>query len=431
MREISIYEAESVYDYPVNENQLTSRVFGMLAMLPHEIALFPFLKRLARGVTHSDEADPVLAEIGSWGPENVDSAQICLWPTIDKKRPDVLIETRDVLIMIEAKLGEEPQESQLEEQFKEARTKAENKRKKLAYFLLTRDDQAKEVAQKAEKELRKELGDASVRVHWRSWREVWKWLREIKDEAERKGIEGTSLRLLDATIKLLEARQMKIKGPTGFLEEWFDSKVIEALDKVQKLCAEIGTTMEEVIQKIEKAEDSYNLKSLNKIETWQPKKRNLRAICRELPDYVPRSFEFFFKDKRWGKIENPEQQPCLYIGFYLEAKRLGIYTGFWWPEAHKTRKDEGEEILEKARDLRKRGRGKELSYLGWDDDGNVVIETRLGDILVERGDRQVGEQTVERLIKGLVEVRDFVNELASQCSSLRRELGYRIPRTSG
>jgi len=54
-------------------------------------------------------------------------------------------------------------------------------------------------------------------------------------DISKKQVEGVSNSLLDATVKLLEVKEMNIKGPTGFKPEWFSKEVSDALDKVQEL----------------------------------------------------------------------------------------------------------------------------------------------------------------------------------------------------
>ena len=75
---VSIYEAEVRRKKKrVYEDELTSRCFGALAMLPKDTVLLPFLKLLARYTAFGDDrSDPVLSEITSWTPKGVKASSI-------------------------------------------------------------------------------------------------------------------------------------------------------------------------------------------------------------------------------------------------------------------------------------------------------------------------------------------------------------------
>jgi len=402
---VSIYEAE-IRGKPgakTVEDQLTSRVFGALAMLPKETVLLPFLKKLTS--------------------EDVKSAKISLWPYIDDTRPDICIETPSSLIVIEAKTDAKPGKEQLKSQFREAHRKA-GKRKKLTYFLLTKDDQSK-VARDAQDELKEEFRDTKVRVHWRSWTQVWKWLREIRKEA-KKSIGDTSYSLLDATLKLLEARHMNIKGPTGFIKEWFKRDVIDALDKVEDLYYEIHHTIPHVVQKAaeergivllgESVWGTQEYKYETNEHKWQLKTKTS----------LPRYFEYYFKDDGWAKVESKED-PSLYIYFGLGHEEdtddyLGVGVAFWWPCPSK---EEAEEEMEKeAQELRSKWGLQELKIER--DDGNIIAYRPFN---FDSDFRQLEEE--EQVVETLVEELDKMRRFANGLKSLENVLKGRIRRKKG
>jgi len=410
-KEAFIYEAETRYKYDVNENQLTSRVFGALAMLPRDIVLLPFLKKLAKDTRPPSEKDVVFAEIEKSNFKAVESAKITLWKRIDEKRPDVCITTPANLILIEAKTDSDPdKDEQLKPQFIEGYKEATQTGRKFAYFLLTRDDQSP-VARDTEKKLEKKLQDAKVRVHWRSWTQVWQWLREIRKDLQGKnGIENTSLKLLDATIKLLEARHMNIKGPTGFEEKWFGNNVIKALDEVEELCSEISTTMKKVIVNAE-------AKGIRVMRDKPPVTFKLS----DTRDSTKRYSDFPFKDKGWTKVEDPDKDPHLYVYFGLEADSQGICVGFWWPRPPK---EEIENAKRKANEI-KRTLGKKKLFIEREEHDELNIGYDIGSEQVEKDER-----AIRTFVEMLDEMREFANKFANEFETLRKTLGIKSPRIS-
>jgi len=411
-KEALIYEAETRYKYKVNENQLTSRVFGALAMLPRDIVLLPFLKKLAKDTRPPSERDVVLAEIEPWKPEDVETAEITLWEGIDEKRPDVCITTRNILILIEAKTDSDPdKDEQLKPQFIEGYKRARQTKRKFAYFLVTRDDQ-RPVARDTEKELKKRFQDA--RVHWRSWTQVWQWLREIrKDLQEKTHIDNTSLNLLDATVKLLEARHMKIKGPTGFKREWFSDESISAFDKVEELYYTLYHTIPHIAERAEERgivllrEDVYKRQYKHEPNKYKQLKTQTS---------IPYCFEYYFKDNKWKKVQDPWKQPLLLLSFSLETGSGGISVSLYW--AHPS--EEVEAVKNETKELIKT-RGERGFHIDQDDSGFYVSHEPDFEQLKE------GEQAVETLVEELDNMRKFANDL----ESLRQALRARTPRKRG
>lgn len=403
-KEVSIYEAE-IRGKPrtqIVEDQLTSRVFGALSMLPPEIVLLPFLRQLAEGKAPSSETDRVLARVASWKPSDVELLQIHLWEYIDNTCPDVCIMTPSTLLVIEAKKDSEPdKEKQLKPQFRDARKKAQDTGRELAYFLLTKVDRSA-LAWRAQEELRGEFRDADIRIHWRSWTQVWEWLRNVKRESLGKTGKDTQLNLLEATLRLLEGKNMSIKGPTGFKAKWFGNDVITALENVEELCDEIGATINSVTREA-------RLRGLEVVGDTPHKKSVLRKLSAPA-DWVQRYFEFYFRDAEWKLVKDPWKDPSLFISFGLEAGSAGIQVGLYWH----CRLEESviDEIREHAnqKGFDPAYSGDELYVYNYRDSSLVGMET--------------GEQAVKTLVERLEEMRSFANELGV----LRKALGHKTRR---
>jgi len=394
---VSIYEAEVRKKYKVKEDQLTSRVFGALAMLPKQTVLLPFLELLAKDTASGQDKDaPVLSKITSWRSEGVKSANISLWKYAEGSYPDIYIKMGDFVIVIEVKKAAPATTTQIVEQYSNAVKLGEKKREgKLAYFLLTNDDKIPDAVNEAQEELRGEFPNA--RIHWRRWPQVWKWLKEIQGNQE---VNGVSQKLLEATIKLLEANDMAY--PTGFKKNWFDEKVCNALDRVQELCREIRLTIKEVNAKLEE-------KGLEKLGN-QPDLKITGKLGNH-DEWVPRSFLFYFKDKHWTKVKDPNIHPSLCIEFNLESDYQGVGVGLLW-------NDPNEELVKEVRERISGLAGAEVDDKLWADDGELSVGWWLSAKDLSNS------EAPDKLLCKLVQIRDFANKL----EELRGTLGLRTAR---
>jgi hypothetical protein len=261
----------------------------------------------------------------------------------------------------------------------------------------------------AEKALRSKSPDATI--YSRTWTDAWKWLRDERDSWKKQGVSGTSFYLLDATINLLEGGDMNIKGPTGFKKEWFADDVINALDKVGELCYEIDTTMTEVISEAK-------AKGIKAVGNAPHPKSVLRKL-KESADWVPREFAFYFKDKNWGKVEDPSRDPSLLVSFDLQRRSEGISVSLYWPCPPK--EQEKEEVEKEVKALNKTlGKRSFYPYLV---DGGLYIQR---DVDFKRFEG--GEQALETFVEELDATRNFTNKLANKLNALRKALGYKTSR---
>jgi|GEM_PF-3173720 hypothetical protein len=402
-----IYEAEITRKAKQqNENQLTSRVFGALAMLDNERVLLPFLKLLATDVPlGQDSNDPVLAEIVSWESTSVRSSKILLWRYVGIRCPDVYIAT-PIPIVIEVKQNIKPRAGQLIPQYQEAHKEAfEMKENKgLAYFLLTKDLQEPPEVKRAEGELRREFPDA--KIHWRSWLNVPKWLKVI---ANAPDLDEVSKTLIEATIKLLEDFEM-MREP-HIKKEWFDKSISKSLEEVEELTKEIRLIYRRVSAKIKE----YDLEELD--QEPSSKKRAWFNYADEKPDHdwIPKFFEFYYKPKRWkykhkrGKEEEEASRgPDLYIVFDLTARWEGIRVGLWWDKAQKEHFDEIEGRLKENPNIKIK-----LDYESYDKEEALHIYEQI------ELDGLADGEIVDVLLNKLDEMRGFTESLAT----FREELG--------
>jgi len=393
-----IYEAEITRKAKQqNENQLTSRVFGALAMLDNERVLLPFLKLLATDVPlGQDSNDPVLAEIVSWESTSVRSSKILLWRYVGIRCPDVYIAT-PIPIVIEVKQNIKPRAGQLIPQYQEAHKEAfEMKENKgLAYFLLTKDLQEPPEVKRAEGELRREFPDA--KIHWRSWLNVPKWLKVI---ANAPDLDEVSKTLIEATIKLLEDFEM-MREP-HIKKEWFDKSISKSLEEVEELTKEIRLIYRRVSAKIEE----YDLEELDRDPSSG--RREWFNYYDEKPDHdwIPKFFEFYYKHKRWKEEEKAWRDPRLYITFDLTARWEGIRVGLYWAETPKEHIDEIEERLKENPNIK-------LDYESLDKGEMLDIYEQI------ELDGLADGEIVDVLLRKLNEMRGFTESLAT----FREELG--------
>ena len=319
----SIYEAEIHYKYDENENQLTSRVFGALAMLPEDTVLFPFLEWLAKDtILCQDKADLLLARMTSLQSQGVTPANISLWEYTEGNYPDVCIQIADIVVVIEVKKDTPPTSKQIIEQYSNAISKLgkEKRKNEFTYFLLTNHDKIPDAVNEAQDALRNELGFPNATIHWRRWPQVWKWLSFIK---EQQGLDDTARNLLDATIRLLEEVE-NMAYPTQFQKGWFSDSVSGNLEKVRKLCREVVRAIKEVNTKLQ----DYNLQTVGD----QPYPKTLTRKLDDIDNWVPDIFSFIYKGAGWPEVKKPYQDPSLYIEFNLKKGEEGVYVGFCWED---------------------------------------------------------------------------------------------------
>lgn len=150
----SVYEAENTRRAHQNEDQLTSRVFGALAMLSEETVLLPFLRLLAT----DDKDDLTLVEMQGWEPSYVTPCHVHLWKRLKDRSPDVYIDTPHTIIVIEVKKDSQPDDRQIIAQYREARVVAQHRR--VTYFLLTKDREQPPEISRAQTKLKVGLPDA-------------------------------------------------------------------------------------------------------------------------------------------------------------------------------------------------------------------------------------------------------------------------------
>jgi hypothetical protein len=405
---VSIYEDEIRHKpwAKTVEDQLTSRVFGALEILPKDKVLLKFLEKLATDTTYGeDKNDPaLLAIIRELEYQGVRWPKVELWKSVRGTFPDVCINTSRVLIVIEVKKNSKAnKDTQLIPQFKAAHKEAGDK--KLAYFLLTKDYEKPVEAQLAEDELKRRHKFPNATIHWRRWPQVWKCLGKAKEELDKAGVKDTSLCLLDATIKLLEAENMN--GPTGFKKEWFGNDVIKALDNVQELCQEIRATVGEVIAKVAESSIEY---FDNNFPTGRSDTRKERL--RSPDEWILHNFDFYFKDKDWKRVDNGEEDPCLYVTFWLKSDNTGADIGFWWS---KPRNQDKEAIIEQTKEKAKKN-GYTFDEDFWDNEGGLSVFRRLSP-----EDLENDKNVVDTLKNGLVEMRDFAEDI----EAMQKYLGYK------
>lgn len=396
----SIYEAEIRHKSAAKtgEDQLTSRVFGALAMLPKDKVLLPLLCCLV-DVLVSQEKDVVLSKLKGSQPQRI---SLDLWKYTGTNYPDVYVEFDDTVLVVEVKKDSKPTVWQITEQYQNTKDwlNEGNGRRGFIYFLLTNDDTEPPEVAVAEKTLQRKF--PSAQIYWIRWPQIWKWLREI---SKGQRIDGIAKGLLDKTIELLEAENMS--GPTGFKSKWFGDDVIKAIDKVQELCGEISATLGEIIAKLPGSRIEYF------DNNFPPIRSDTRKNRLHSPDeWILRNFDFYFKDKDWKRVKNGEKDPCLYITFWLESDKTGVDVGFWWCRPHE---DDKETMIEQSREKAQRD-GLRIDEDFWAEYGGLSVFRRFSP-----EDLENDKNIVDTLESGLVEMRDFAEDI----ETLQKYLGYR------
>jgi len=407
METASIYAAEISGRGVENEDQLTSRVFGALEILPKESVLLPFVKQLASDQNTGKAADyPELSKIAEMQDKDVAHATIELWKHIPNRCPDVCITTPSIFIVIEVKQNSAPYMAQLVNQYRQAYEKAKsNKNKTLAYFLLTKHSQeppeVEEEVKKSEEELKLKYKLQDARIYWRSWFKVPRWLEEITNT---KHLEEVPAKLIRATITLLEEYE-NMREPR--IKECFDKSLSESLEKLEKLTTEIRLTFRRVNEKI----PEYGFEELARYP--QSNRREWFNYNDEKPKdcWIPKSFEFYYKHENWREVKEAWTDPSLYISFELIKNFEGIKVGLWWDEAPKNL------VIEVGKKLRLKGsktKGLKLEERHLDE-GHLDVYQDVNLDSLDDG------KVVDILVRKLKEMREFAEGL----QTLREELGLK------
>lgn len=320
---MAIFEAEHRHK-TAPEDQLTSRIFGALAIMDKHNVLFEFLLKLADGQDNQlrNLRNSLISLVDK------DNLNIELWAYFGERYhgegyPDVYIEgIPNYLMVIEVKENTKATSDQIINQFRSARKECRENQKEIAYFLLTKDEESpQDVIREAENRLKR----YDARIFWIQWTQVWKWLTEIRDEKTQL-LKGANEGLLTDLIQLLGDKGMK--DATEIKCEWFTGEVAESVDKLNRLYGEICL----MVLKLHKELDSLELKESgeDKLEFYSPE-GNTMTMCQRKPsrdkdkNLVPSSIEMNYKDKRWKAqllrnadifVEANISQACFSVGFY-------------------------------------------------------------------------------------------------------------------
>lgn len=232
---MAIFEAEHRHK-TASEDQLTSRIFGALAILDKRNILFQFLLKLASAQGHQ------LMKLHNYlvglTDEDRDKLEVKLWAHFGHRHygegyPDVYIEgVPKCLIVIEAKENTKATSEQIIKQYHSViRGDHGESENDVVYFLLTKDEVKPRVVGEAKKRLKRH----DAKICWVQWKQVWRWLSEIRDE-ETRPFSATDKGLLKDLIQLTEDKGMA--SFTGIRSEWFTEQIASSLDSLNRLFVE-------------------------------------------------------------------------------------------------------------------------------------------------------------------------------------------------
>jgi len=382
---MSIFEAEK-RNKTAPEDQLTSRIFGALAILGKDDkakVLFPLLKEL-----------PLESRV-SLTKEQVENAAICLWKCYGGTFPDVSITMRGHLVFIEVKEREKAKFDQIISQYRAGRGR--KVKDEFTYILVTNDREQPEVVKEAENKLSRSWQDA--KIHWLRWPKFWKSLREIENGL-KGGTGGDTLKgLISDLVSLLEVKGMK--EPTGFKVEWFQ-KVAESWQSWRELCREISVTIDKLNEEVKKK----GLEPLKPMPYYYNVGKDPKLENSE--DWIPDYFGFTYKDEQWKKVTKPQQGVYLFVDFNLYEQPAEVKIGFY---KKGYLREEQNEVRHKAKDYE--SKGFELTL----DDPDDELYLDQGLPLNQLQDDKV----VQKLLDKILEARDFANSI----ESFRKDLGFR------
>lgn len=364
---MAIYQAEIVGKH-TEEDRLTSRVFGALAILDKKKVVAPFLVQLTR-------CQPI--------PDGeIDSLVIKFWEYCDGCYPDVWIETDSQLIVIEVKKDSKATPDQLAKQFKATAKWAKESRKELTYLLVTNDGKKSKAVSEGQDQLKRRWPDAQI--EWASWPDVREYLNSIKKEVHADTV---SVRLLEDTIDLLESYGMK--KPTGLDPTWLDKSMKESLQVLYKMAREVNVVIKDLDLKAAK----QGLSPLNPRPFYTTKK-----FERDDPNsWIMEYYSFPYKDSRWKRITKADWDGAyLYVDFWPGSHvAVGFYNG-----------KASDDQIRRTRDQLSRP----TAFPGLDPYDFERPNQKL-DIHYEMDREEVkGRDIADKLLDKLIKTRKFVND---------------------
>lgn len=231
---MSVFESE-IRHKTSPEDQLTSSVFGALAIMDKRSVLLPFLLRLIGG--QDEKLRNLCSLLDKLTDDDRENLEVKLWKRFGSRQywegyPDVYIERiPGCLIAIEVKVRKNTVSSdQIVRQYRAIRGEGRGEGQ-VFYLLLTNDDT---LPDKAINEARTQLPDASI--SWCRWTHVWRCLSDMRDD-KVLALGGTDRGLLDNVIRLLEDKGMC--DFTGIKSEWFTEQIAESVEYLNKLFVEL------------------------------------------------------------------------------------------------------------------------------------------------------------------------------------------------
>lgn len=289
------------------EDILTSYFFGVMKNLPSETFLLPWLRVAGLGFEQIKDDSPAFS----------------FWESLpDGTEPDLIVRTRNDLIMIEVKylsaLGAD--KSQLEREVTEGLAVSRAEGLAFSFIALTNDFQEPSAVKGLRAEYPpEELGYECI---WTSWRKAFgvvesalkkdtphiQILNDLLKVMEKRGLRGFR------GFSHLEGKMMKCKEAIGLLDEM--SRNISVMFKeLDPLLDKLGFTCFKPLANTVIRDGAY--RNLNEPQTWVPT-YFARAYIKSLGETDPEDALYFVK------VQLDEDNPVLVIGGSISVERENL-----------------------------------------------------------------------------------------------------------
>jgi hypothetical protein len=287
------------------EDILTSYFFGTAKYLPMRLLLFPWLKSIGLDSITTDSDGQF---------------SFSFWEALsDGTEPDLIIRTRDALIMIEVKylssLGAD--KTQLEREV--ARGLELSREKGLDFIFITLTNDISEPVPMKELRERYPPEICDYKCIWTSWRKAYDVVKTASEE------ETPYKTLLADLLAVMKKRGLQGFQGFGYLEGRL-MKSKEALDLLNEISGSISTMFKELDPLLEKA-GFVCLKQLSNTVIRDGAFRNLNEPQTWIPTYFARTYTKSFGETEprdaiyFVKIKLDEEEPHIIVGGSILMER--------------------------------------------------------------------------------------------------------------
>lgn len=370
---MSIFTIEIKQNKRVDEDALTSKVFGIFDLVNRKILVKPFLEMLKIKIPN----------------EEIDMLKIGFWQTTGQATPDIVFVGKDTFISIEAKYGGTLARDQLIKEYEDI------KQKKNCHLVTITSDFTKPLTIQETINFF-EHQNIEPNIHWTNWHSINSM---IKEQIGHPELDKTGKRLVQHICELMDT--LGFRKFTGFRHPLDQISIRSTVDFFEDMALLVGDVAKKLELELSYVYKGYMSTVVNLPKYW-------------LPDWI----EPVLLDKKW--IEG-KSQVFIFIRSYLKESPVILRVGYALPfdggwEIHK-------EILKnKIEDIIREVSQRSLQIFSMSEDESVETEN-LKEIIKKEWkginfcfdltEKEINHpNTVEIVTEKIKTLMEFANNLA-------------------